>query len=152
MSARTKARKRAMDMLYTADVMQRDLQQVLADEQARALHEPEREASWLYAREIITGVLEHGEEIDARISAQSHDWPLERMPNVDRAILRVGTWEICFNDQVPNPVAITEAIAAAGEYSTDDSGRFINGVLGAIADAVGTAAEPASHSDGQESA
>lgn len=143
MSARTKARKRAMDMLYTADVMHRPLAEVLSDEQARALNEPEREASWLYAREIITGILEHGDIIDDRIADQSHEWPLERMPNVDRAILRVGTWEICFNEQVPNPVAISEAIAAASEYSTDDSSRFINGVLGAIADAYPEAARGA---------
>lgn len=123
-----------MDMLYNADVLQRPLEQVLSDEQARALNEPERAASWQYAREIVTGIIDNGDIIDELISEQSHDWPLERMPNVDRAILRVGAWEIRFNDQVPNPVAIAEAIAAATEYSTDDSSRFINGVLGALAD------------------
>ncbi|MFD2758919.1 transcription antitermination factor NusB [Gulosibacter faecalis] len=135
MSARTKARKRAMDMLFVADVMQRDLRDVLADEQAKALGEPEREASWRYARDIVTGYLEYEHDIDTRIEATAKDWTLERMPSVDAAILRIGAWEILYNDEVPVEVAINEAISAASEYSTDDSSRFISGVLGAIADA-----------------
>lgn len=134
MSARTKARKRAMDMLFVADVMERDLRDVLAEEQAKALHEPEREASWRYAREIIEGYLEHEVDIDVRIEATANGWTLERMPSVDAAILRIGVWEILHNDEVPTEVAINEAITAASEYSTDDSSRFISGVLGTIAD------------------
>lgn len=134
MSARTKARKRAMDMLFVADVMERDLRDVLAEEQAKALHEPEREASWRYAREIIEGYLEHEVDIDVRIEATANGWTLERMPSVDAAILRIGVWEILHNDEVPAEVAINEAITAASEYSTDDSSRFISGVLGTIAD------------------
>lgn len=139
MSARTKARKRAMDMLFVADVMERDLRDVLAEEQAKALHEPEREASWRYAREIIEGYLEHEVDIDVRIEATANGWTLERMPSVDAAILRIGVWEILHNDEVPAEVAINEAITAASEYSTDDSSRFISGVLGTIADGASAA-------------
>lgn len=139
MSARTKARKRAMDMLFVADVMERDLRDVLAEEQAKALHEPEREASWRYAREIVEGYLEHEVDIDVRIEATANGWTLERMPSVDAAILRIGVWEILHNDEVPVEVAINEAITAASEYSTDDSSRFISGVLGTIADGASAA-------------
>lgn len=128
-----------MDMLFVADVMERDLRDVLAEEQAKALHEPEREASWRYAREIIEGYLEHEVDIDARIEATANGWTLERMPSVDAAILRIGVWEILHNDEVPAEVAINEAITAASEYSTDDSSRFISGVLGTIADGASAA-------------
>jgi N utilization substance protein B len=85
-----------------------------------------------YAREIVDGVIAHHEEIDELLETYSQGWSLERMPNVDRAILRVGAWEILFNEDVPDPVAIAEAVAAAKELSTDDSGAFINGLLGRI--------------------
>lgn len=128
-----------MDMLFVADVMKRDLRDVLAEEQAKALHEPEREASWRYAREIVEGYLEHEVDIDVRIEATANGWTLERMPSVDAAILRIGVWEILHNDEVPVEVAINEAITAASEYSTDDSSRFISGVLGTIADGASAA-------------
>lgn len=134
MSARSKARKRALDMLFQADLIERQVIEVVADEQIRAAREPEREASWRYAREIVLGVAEHIEDIDAEIEATSRDWRLDRMPRVDRAVLRMGVWEIRYNDEVPNPVAIAEAVALATEYSTEDSSRFINGVLGRIAE------------------
>ncbi|MGO1544880.1 MAG: transcription antitermination factor NusB [Gulosibacter sp.] len=134
MSARSKARKRALDMLFQSDLVERPLVDVLADEQVRAANEPEREASWRYARQIVAGIDEHIEEIDEEIESTSRDWRLERMPRVDRAILRIGVWEIRYNDEVPNVVAIAEAVSAATEYSTEDSSRFINGVLGRIGD------------------
>lgn len=121
-------------MLFQADLVERPLAEVLADEQIRAASEPEREASWRYAREIVSGVAEHIHDIDTEIESTSRDWRLERMPRVDRAILRIGVWEIRYNDDVPNPVAIAEAVTSATEYSTEDSSRFINGVLGRIAD------------------
>lgn len=134
MSARTKARKRAMDILFAADLRDADTAEILADEQRRSEAEPARETSWRYAREIVTGVQEHRSEIDELISTSSRDWSLERMPRVDRAILRVAIWELRFNDEVPAGVAINEALEAAKQYSTDDSARFINGVLGRISD------------------
>ena len=134
MSARTKARKRAMDMLYAADLVDRDLADVLAEEQLRALDEPEREASWRYAREIVSGVIAHASAIDEAIESAARDWTLDRMPRLDRAILRIGVWELRYNDEVPVGVAINEAVETAKQFSTDDSARFINGVLGRIAE------------------
>ncbi|MGF3055244.1 transcription antitermination factor NusB [Microbacterium sp. YY-01] len=133
MSARTKARKRALDMLFSADIRGEELSVVLAAEAARAIHEPEREASWLYAREIVDGIIDHGDEIDEHITTHSRDWRLERMPAVDRAILRVAGWELLFNEQVPVAVAIDEAVELAKEYSTDESGAFVHGVLARVA-------------------
>jgi N utilization substance protein B len=132
-SARTKARKRALDILYAADVRQITIAQSLANEAERAASEPSRAASWLYAREIVDGVVDHAEEIDELITTYSQGWTLSRMPVVDRAILRIGIWEILFNDAVPHAVAIDEAVESAKTLSTDDSAGFINGLLGRIA-------------------
>ncbi|TFC97003.1 MULTISPECIES: transcription antitermination factor NusB [Cryobacterium] len=133
MSARTKARKRAIDILYAADVRQSTIPESLAIEAQRAANEPARMASWLYARDIIDGVVDHREEIDELIETYSQGWSLKRMPVVDRAILRIGIWEILFNDAVPHAVAIDEAVEAAKILSTDDSAGFVNGLLGRIA-------------------
>lgn len=133
MSARTKARKRAIDILYGADLREIPIGDALVEESKRAALQPEREGSWLYAREIIAGVAEHQSEIDEKISENAHGWTLERMPVVDRVILRVGIWEILHNDEVPDAVAIAEAVQLASEYSTDESGGFVNGVLSAVA-------------------
>lgn len=133
MSARTKARKRAIDILYVADVRQISIAQSLAAEAERAASEPDRAVSWLYAREIVDGVVDHGDEIDELIETYSQGWSLARMPIIDRAILRIGIWEILFNDAVPPAVAINEAVEAAKVLSTDDSAGFVNGLLGRIA-------------------
>ena len=133
MSARTKARKRALDILYQADVRGDEFGVTLAAEAKRAASEPTRESSWLYAREIVDGVIDNRDEIDEQITAVSKDWSLSRMPAVDRAILRMATWELLHNDEVPAAVAIDEAVELAKEYSTDDSGAFVHGVLGRIA-------------------
>ncbi|PRI12213.1 transcription antitermination factor NusB [Leucobacter massiliensis] len=134
MSARTKARKRALDMLFQADVRQEPILSIVNAEAKRAAGEPDRAASWLYAREIVDGVADHREEIDELLVSYAQGWTLDRMPHVDRALLRIAAWEILFNAEVPAAVAIDEAIELAKEYSTDDSGRFVNGVLGKIAD------------------
>ena len=130
MSARTKARKRALDMLFQSDVRGVALAEIVAAEAKRAASEPDRMESWLYAREIVDGVADHRDEIDELIASYAQGWSLERMPNVDRALLRLSSWEILHNDEVPAAVAIDEAVELAKEYSTDDSGRFVNGVLG----------------------
>ncbi len=134
MSARSKARKRAIDILYGADVRGISINEALADAAARATTEPDRVASWNYAREIVQGVTEHGDEIDELIETYSQSWPLARMPIVDRAIVRIALWELLFNDGVPDRVAIAEAVEQAGELSTDDSAKFVNGLLGRIAE------------------
>ncbi|QBE47455.1 transcription antitermination factor NusB [Leucobacter triazinivorans] len=134
MSARTKARKRALDMLFQADVREEPLLSIVNAEAKRAAGEPDRAASWLYAREIVDGVADHRDEIDELIMSYAQGWTLDRMPNVDRALLRLAAWEILFNAEVPAAVAIDEAVELAKEYSTEDSSRFVNGVLGRIAD------------------
>ena len=133
MSARTKARKRAIDILYAADVRQTTIPQSLAMEAERAANEPARMVSWMYARDIVDGVVDHREEIDELIETYSQGWTLSRMPTIDRAILRIGIWEILYNDAVPHAVAIDEAVEAAKVLSTDDSAGFVNGLLGRIA-------------------
>lgn len=133
MSARTKARKRAVDVLYGADLRERPIADAVVEEQRRAAQQPAREASWRYAREIVEGVDDHRAELDEAIAAHAHGWTIERMPVLDRAILRVAAWEILHNDDVPDAVAISEAVQLASELSTDDSGGFVNGVLSAIA-------------------
>ncbi len=133
MSARSKSRKRALDVLFAADVSAIALPVALSAETARALGQPERSTSWPYAREIVQGVIDHADEIDRLISSHSTAWTIERMPAVDRAVLRLATWELRWNDEVPDGVAIDEAVELAKTLSTDDSPQFVNGVLGAIA-------------------
>jgi N utilization substance protein B len=134
-SARTKARKRALDMLYSADMRQVPVEQMLVVEAEKAANEPERAASWLYAREIVDGIVDHRDEIDELIETHSRGWTIDRMPAVDRALLRIGVWEIVYNDAVPDPVAIAEAVEAATVLSTDDSAGFVNGLLAAVSHA-----------------
>lgn len=133
MSARTKARKRALDILYSADVRQIPIEQALATAAERAANEPSREGSWLYARELVDGVVDHRAEIDELIETYAQGWTLARMPAVDRAILRIGVWELLYNDEIPTGVAISEAVEAATVLSTEDSSGFINGLLAKIA-------------------
>jgi N utilization substance protein B len=135
-SARTKARKRALDVLYGADVRQESMTDGLDRESRRALDEPQRKSSWDYARQIIEGVVEHRTEIDELIATYSQGWTIERMPAVDRAILRIGIWELAYNPEIPSGVAIAEAVEAASVLSTEDSAGFVNGLLGRIAAAV----------------
>lgn len=133
MGARSKARKRALDVLYGADVRGESINEALAAEALRAAADPKRASSWDYARTIVAGVAEHGDEIDELIETYAQGWSIPRMPAVDRALLRIGVWEIVFNDEVPDSVAIAEAVESAGAHSTDDSAGFVNGLLGRIA-------------------
>ena len=82
--------------------------------------------------EVISGVLEHLDELDAKIAGFSRNWPIERMAKVDLTILRLAAWELLYEKGVPGPAAISEAVALANTYSEEGSGRFINGILGAI--------------------
>lgn len=131
MGARTKARKRALDVLFEAEQRGVDPADLLTE---RVL-DPGAAQSALpqYAADIVTGVLEHRDRIDELLETYSHGWTLERMPAVDRGLLRIGVWEILFNDDVPDVVAIDEAVDLAGGLSTDDSPSFVNGLLGRIA-------------------
>ena len=133
MGARSKARKRALDVLYGADVRGESINEVLAAEQARADNDPKRASSWGYAREIVVGITEHGDEIDELIETYAQGWTISRMPAVDRAIVRIGLWEILFNEEIPDAVAISEAVESATVLSTEDSAGFVNGLLARVA-------------------
>ena len=133
MSARRKARKRALDILFSADVREVDLATSLADATEQGRLNPERDSSWPYAEEMVKGVLEHGRGIDELIRSTSTSWPLERMPAVDRAIVRLAVWELRHNPDVPPAVGIAEAVELATQLSTEASGGFVHGILAAIA-------------------
>jgi transcription antitermination protein NusB len=133
LSARTKARKRALDALYAAGVRRDDALTLLRETGEEVADRQNQEAIFDYAEMLLTGYFANAEQIDNELKMLSDGWGLERMPNVDRAILRLGAWEILHNDEVPNEVAIAEAVALASEYSTDDSPKFINGVLARLA-------------------
>ena len=131
MGARTKARKRALDVLFEAEQRQIDPIALLA----QRITQPGTEAALpQYSVEIVEGVLAQQERIDELLMTHSHGWTLERMPAVDRGLLRIGTWEVLYNDDVPDAVAVDEAVELARSLSTDDSPTFINGLLGRIVD------------------
>jgi transcription antitermination protein NusB len=130
MAARSKARKRAVDVLYEADLRGRERRELLAERVADG-HPPISE----YTIRLVEGVAEHAGRIDELIDTHATGWSLERLPDVDRAILRMAVFELLWADDVPDPVVIDEAVELAKSLSTDDSPAFVNGVLGAIAEA-----------------
>jgi len=132
-SARHKSRKRAVDILFSADINEQPLEDALVAAQARAQDEPERSSSWEYAHMIVGGIIAHGGSVDQVLRDTSQSWSLERMPTVDRAVLRVATWEILHNPDIPTAVAIAEAVDLVNELSTEASSGFVHGILAAIA-------------------
>ena len=133
MSARSKARKRAVDAVFAADLRKISPLDLLNEVAELAADRQNQEAIFGYAREIVQGVIDQHEQIDDLLETYSQGWALDRMPNLDRAILRVAVWEILHNVDVPNAVAVNEAVELAKELSTDDSGAFVNGLLSKIA-------------------
>ncbi len=133
MSARTKARKRAVDAVFAADLRKISPLQLLNEVAELAADRQNQDPIFGYARQIVEGIIEFHDEIDDLLETYSQGWALDRMPNLDRAILRIAVWEILHNDEVPDGVAINEAVELAKELSTDDSGAFINGLLSRIA-------------------
>ena len=128
MSARTKARKRALDVLFEAEqrgVRPNDVYLRVAGEVSSPLNP--------YTETLVNGVVAEIDRIDELIATYAEGWSMDRMPAVDRNLLRIGVYEIMFVNEVPSTVAIDEAVTLAGELSTDDSPSFINGVLGRIA-------------------
>jgi transcription antitermination protein NusB len=126
--SRHRARKRALDVLYEADLKQQPTLDVLK----RHLADPEPPGD--FAVELVRGVQRHQAGIDLLIETHARDWTLGRMPVVDRNLLRLGAYEILHDPDIPTAVAINEAVELAKELSTEDSGRFINGVLARIAE------------------
>ena len=127
MTGRREARRIALDVLFQADVTGEEPEDALRD-----WLDAEREVP-PFARELIEGVAEHLPDIDLLLEEHAEDWPVKRMPALDRTILRVAVEELRFRDDAPDSVAISEAVEAANELSTERSGRFVNGVLGRIA-------------------
>jgi N utilization substance protein B len=126
-SARGKARNRALDVLFEAEQRSVSPFDVL-----RARREKTDQIVNPYTVEIIEGVVSLQPAIDEFLETYSQGWTLERMPSVDRIILRIGTWELLYNDDVPDGVAVSEAVALAKTLSTDESPSFINGLLGRL--------------------
>ncbi|MGO0576273.1 transcription antitermination factor NusB [Ornithinimicrobium panacihumi] len=135
MAARTKARKRALELLFEAEQRGINIGALLEERiAAPTTQHPLPE----YAVELVRGVLGHWTVIDEALTTYSQGWSLERMAAVDRAALRLGTWEIVWNDEVPDAVAISEAVALVETMSTDDSPKFVNGLLARISDVKAT--------------
>lgn len=125
MSARSKARKRALDLLYASEMRNRSTDEAL-DQQSDA--GPVND----YTVELVRGVTEHRERLDEVIATYAQGWTLDRMPAVDRNVLRMATFEVLYVDDVPDAVAVSEALHLVRDLSTDESPAFVNGVLGNI--------------------
>jgi N utilization substance protein B len=132
LSARTKARKRAIDAVFAADLRKISPLTLLDEVAGLTADRQNQDEIFGYARQIVNGVIENHDEIDDMLDTYSQGWAIDRMPNLDRAILRCAVWEILHNDDVPDAVAINEAVEMAKELSTDDSGSFVNGLLSRI--------------------
>ncbi|MEU6267228.1 transcription antitermination factor NusB [Saccharopolyspora shandongensis] len=129
MGSRSKARKRAVDFLYEADQRGVDAVTLLAER----VGSPEVPPVGDYTIALVEGVTENRERIDEVLTQHAEGWSLGRMPAVDRSVLRLGLYELLWSDDVPPAVAIDEAVELVKALSTDDSPRFVNGVLGRIA-------------------
>ena len=129
MGARSKARKRALDVLYAAQLRGVDPVTLLAERPI----EPDTPPLNDYTVTLVEGVAAHCGRIDELLTEHAEGWTLNRMPAVDLAVLRLGLYELLWLPDVPDPVAIDEAVTLAKTLSTDDSPRFVNGVLGRIA-------------------
>jgi N utilization substance protein B len=125
-SARRKARKRALDFLYEADIRTASALDLLVARPADELSQGD------YVRELLVGVGEHKAKIDELITTYAQGWDMDRMPAIDRNILRIALFEILWSTEIVDDVAVSEAVEIATELSTDDSAKYINGVLGRI--------------------
>jgi N utilization substance protein B len=132
MSARSKARKRALDVLFEADAKDVPPASVLAETIRRRAADGDPDLN-PYTIELVEGVIANRTGVDAALTASLDDWTLERLPAVDREVLRLGAYELLFCGDVPDAVAISEAVELARSLSTDESPAFVNGVLGALA-------------------
>jgi transcription antitermination protein NusB len=132
MPARRKARKRALDVLYEADLRNEPIKTVLASALARI--EPPPPGHLPYAISIVEGVDTPPDRTDELIASYAEGWTLDRMPVIDRNLARIAVYELLYVDEIDDAVAITEAVELAKQLSTDDSPRFLNGVLARIAE------------------
>jgi N utilization substance protein B len=130
-SARSKARKQTLDLLYECDIRGTNLMETLA---ARDIVEegPEARPIREYTRELVNGIAQNSRKIDELITTYAQGWDMDRLPAVDRNILRLGIYEILWGKDLPTSVAIDEALTLAKELSSDESSKYIHGVLGRI--------------------
>jgi N utilization substance protein B len=126
-AARSKARKRALDLLYASELRG----EPATDALDRAVAEGEGPSN-PYTAELVRGVVDHQVRIDEVLASYSEGWTLDRMPAVDRNVLRLGIYELLYVDDVPDAVAVSEAMALVRDLSTDESPQFVNGILGAV--------------------
>lgn len=138
MSARSKARRRALEVLFEADQRGVDVLQTLATKVAAG--QPPVSP---FTVELVEGVAARCERIDELLAAHAHGWPLDRMPAVDRAVLRLGAFELLWRDDVPDPVAIDQAVELARSLSTEDSPAYVNGLLARLLELKPTLVPPA---------
>lgn len=129
---RHQARKRAVDLLFEAEVRGISAAEVVDTRAALAEAKPDIARLHPYTAAVAREVSEHAAHIDDLITAHLRGWTLDRLPAVDRAILRVSVWELLHAADVPEPVVVDEAVQLAKELSTDDSPGFVNGVLGQV--------------------
>lgn len=131
MSARSKARKQALDILFESDIRQSSASELL---ESRLVVEegPDARPMREFARDLVNGVIEHRRKIDELISTYAQGWDMDRLPIVDRNILRIAIYEILWGQDVPDAVAIDEALTMAALLSTEESAGYIHGVLGRI--------------------
>ena len=132
MPARRKARKRALDVLYEADLRDLPPSEVLRVYLDR-IEKPHPD-HLDYAISLVEGVARNLDRIDELISSYAEGWTLERMPVIDRNLARIAVYELLYVPEIDDPVAITEAVELAKQMSTDDSPRFLNGILGRISE------------------
>ena len=133
MAARSKARRRALDVLFEAEQRGVDPIALAGERIAGGIGEADGATTIpQYAVDLVEGVQEHRERIDELLSTYSMGWPLERMPAVDRNVLRIASYELLWCEDVPDPVAIDEAVDLVKALSTDDSPSFVNGLLGRL--------------------
>jgi len=131
-SARSKARKQALDLLYETDIRGTNLVETLVSRDVPA-EGPDARPIRDYTKDLVNGVSENRRKIDELITTYAQGWDMDRLPAVDRNILRLGIYEILWAKDVPTSVAIDEALLLAKELSSDDSSKYIHGVLGRIA-------------------
>ncbi len=127
MSARSKARKRALDILFASELRGETPVQALE----RVVAEGDAPTN-AYTAELVRGVAEHQPRLDELLARYAEGWSLARMPAVDRNVLRLGLYELLYVEDVPDAVAVSEAVALVRDLSTDESPQFVNGVLGSL--------------------
>ena len=135
MPSRRMARELALQALFSVEVGHRDAAEVL-DEYLSTFSES---AQRLFVKDLVLGTLEHSHESDERITPLLEGWTIERLPTIDRLLLRMAAFELRHRPETPRPVIINEAVELAKRFSTEDSGRFVNGVLSALVRANGHA-------------